>query len=77
MNSPGAQCLYTMSPDFDMLQFDTPFVAIQHSLLNGGLEHEWIIALIFPIILGISSSQLTFIFIRWVGIPPARRFFEK
>ena len=40
------------------IQFDTPFVAIQHSLLNGGLEHL-IIALIFPITLGISSSQLT------------------
>ena len=30
-------------------------------------EHEW---MIFPIILGISSSHVTFIFFRGVGQPP-------
>ena len=39
--------------------------------LVGGLEHEW---MIFPIILGMSSSQLTFTpsFFRGVGQPPTR-----
>ena len=38
-------------------------------LLVGGLEHE----LYFSIQLGMSSSQLTSIFFRGVGIPPTRK----
>ena len=36
-------------------------------ILVGGLEHDFY----FPIQLGMSSSQLTLIFFRGVGIPPA------
>ena len=36
-----------------------------HSYLFGALEH-----VVFSHILGMSSSQLTFIFFREVGIPP-------
>ena len=38
--------------------------------LIGGLEHEFYDFSYFPYILGMSSSQLTFIFFRGVGIPP-------
>jgi hypothetical protein len=40
--------------------------------LVGGLEHEWIMFHYFSIYWEISSSQLTFIFFRGVGIPPTR-----
>ena len=40
-----------------------------HPTLVGGLEHDWIMTFHR---LGISSSQLTFIFFRGVGIPPTR-----
>ena len=48
---------------------DTQILLIwkQFKTLIGGLEH-----LLFFHIMGISSSQLTFIFFRWVGIPPTR-----
>ena len=38
---------------------------------DGGLEHGFFD---FPIILGMSYSQLTFLFVRGVGIPPTRHF---
>ena len=48
------------------------FSARINPLLIGGLEHGWIMT--FPQYMGMSYSQLTFLFVRGVGIPPTRHF---